>query len=116
MKSKEQHHLPYDIAEIRQKIAPIAVRFQLKAVSLFGSYARGEARPDSDIDLLVDTEGAGLDTLFKLGALYAALEEAFACPIDLVTLDSLEQPARRAVQTQLRENILQGKVDLYVAA
>ena len=41
----------YSIQEIQQRIAPIAKQYGLKAVFLFGSYARGEAREDSDIDL-----------------------------------------------------------------
>ena len=47
----------YSIYEIQQRIAPVAKQYGVKAVFLFGSYARGEAREDSDIDLLVDTSG-----------------------------------------------------------
>lgn len=46
----------YTAEEIRRCITPIAVRYRLKAVYLFGSYARGEATDESDIDLLIDTE------------------------------------------------------------
>lgn len=108
--------LPYDVARIRQIVTPIATKYRLKAVYLFGSYARGEATADSDIDFLVDTEESGLDTLFKLGALYAELEEAFNCPIDVVTVASLNQPAHHVSQKQLRETIWQEKVDVYAAA
>ena len=106
----------YYVATIRHIVAPIAAKYHLKAVYLFGSYARGEATADSDVDLLVDTEGAGLDSLFKLGALYADLAEAFGCPIDMVTVASLQQPARHRSQAYLRENIWQGRVSLYAAA
>ena len=41
----------YSIHEIQQRIAPVAKQYGVKAVFLFGSYARGEAREDSDIDL-----------------------------------------------------------------
>lgn len=116
MLTRDSNPLPYDIATIHRMITPIAMKYHLKAVYLFGSYARGEATTESDIDLLVDTEGSGLDTLFKLGELYAALEETFACPVDFVTVAALNQPAHHASQSQLRENIWQGKVDLYVAA
>lgn len=44
--------------EIRRIIVPIAQKYDLSAVYLFGSYARGTAREDSDLDLLVDTTGA----------------------------------------------------------
>lgn len=46
----------YTVEEIRRCITPVAVRYRLKAVYLFGSYARGEATDESDIDLLIDTE------------------------------------------------------------
>ena len=64
----------YSIQEIQQRIAPIAKQYGLKAVFLFGSYARGEAREDSDIDLLVDTSGTNLRSLLSLGALYCDLD------------------------------------------
>ena len=41
----------YSIHEIQQRIAPVVKQYGVKAVFLFGSYARGEAREDSDIDL-----------------------------------------------------------------
>ena len=59
----------YSIYEIQQRIAPVAKQYGVKAVFLFGSYARGEAREDSDIDLLVDTSGTNLSSLLSLGAL-----------------------------------------------
>ncbi|MDR3294725.1 MAG: nucleotidyltransferase domain-containing protein [Clostridiales Family XIII bacterium] len=34
--------------------APIAIKYQLPTVYLFGSYARGEATDDSDVDILID--------------------------------------------------------------
>lgn len=46
----------YTAEEIRRRIIPVAVRYRWKAVYLFGSYARGEATDESDIDLLIDTE------------------------------------------------------------
>lgn len=47
-------HRPYTIAELRTIIAPIARKHGVKKVSVFGSVARGEARPDSDIDLCIE--------------------------------------------------------------
>lgn len=44
--------------EIRRIIVPIVQKYNLSAVYLFGSYARGTTREDSDLDLLVDTTGA----------------------------------------------------------
>ena len=50
----------YTVDEIRQIVHPIAERYGLQAVYLFGSYARGTASEDSDIDLLIDTTGTEL--------------------------------------------------------
>ena len=69
----------YSIQEIQQRIAPIAKQYGLKAVFLFGSYARGEARQDSDIDLLVDSSGTNLRSLLSLGALYCCLLYTSRC-------------------------------------
>lgn len=46
----------YTAEEIRRRITPIAVRYRLKAVYLFGSYARREATDESYVELLIDTE------------------------------------------------------------
>lgn len=103
------------VEQIRAKITPVAKRYAVKAVCLFGSYARGEAREDSDIDLLVDTSGMEPQSLFSLGALYCDLEEILGKQIDLVTLDALEQPARMPSEEVFREVVLKERVCLYHA-
>lgn len=47
----------YTIDDLQRIIAPIAEQYGLRAVYVFGSYARREANADSDIDLLVDLTG-----------------------------------------------------------
>jgi hypothetical protein len=75
--------------EIRQK-------FDVQSLSLFGSVARGESRPDSDLDILVTYSQA--PSLFKCLYLKEYLEELFHQPVDLVTIKALEK--------QLRDEIL----------
>ena len=71
------------IDEIRTKIRPICERYRVKKLWLFGSYARGEAREDSDVDFHIKVnEGT---TLFQLGGIYADLEEAMGKEIDIIT-------------------------------
>lgn len=78
----------YKIEEIAEKVRPIAERYGLAKVYLFGSYARGEATEESDIDLLVDAENVhGL----KFFGLYEDLREAFDKEIDLVTMGQIEE-------------------------
>ena len=106
----------YTIDEIKKAIMPIAKKYRLHAVYLFGSYARGTANESSDIDLLIDTDGSGLDTLFKLGALYEDLSNALCKQVDMVTVSSLEQPVIRQSEIGFRENIQRERMSLYAVA
>lgn len=108
--------LPYTIEEITRRITPVAQKYGLAAVYLFGSYARGEATADSDVDLLVDTSGSGIVSLFQLGGLYCALEEALNASIDLVTVDSMEEPTDRRSQLHFREAVRRERKMIYSAA
>ena len=106
----------YSICEIQQRIAPVAKQYGVKAVFLFGSYARGETREDSDIDLLVDTSGTNLRSLLSLGALYCDLEAALQKPIDLITVSVLEQRAQMPSEEMFRETVMKEKLNVYDAA
>ncbi len=106
----------YSMDEIQATVIPIAEKYRLKAVYLFGSYARGTANENSDIDLLIDTTGTDLDTLFRLGALYDELSGAFSKEIDLITVSSMEQPAVRPSEISFRENVIKERKNLYAVA
>ena len=106
----------YSTEEIQSIIAPIAKKYSLKAVYLFGSYARGTANENSDIDLLIDTTGTGLDTFFKLGAVYADFANALKKNVDMVTVSSLEQPAQRPSEIKFRETVLKERRSVYAVA
>ncbi len=107
--------LPYSIDEIRRRVAPVAEKYKLRAVYLFGSYARGEATAESDVDLLVDLTGSGVSGL-AFGGLYADLEEALETGLDLVTISSLERPTERRSQLHFREAVNRERVMIYAAA
>ena len=106
----------YTIDEIKEIIKPIAEKYRLLAVYLFGSYARGTANEQSDVDLIVDTTGTQLKSLFTLGALYNDLEEALGKRIDLVTVSSLQQRLQIPSEEAFRDNVWKEKVSLYDAA
>lgn len=74
--------------------------FGVRSLSLFGSVARGEERPGSDIDILVEFEQVG--GLFEFVRLKNYLEKTLGQPVDLVTPDALKP--------QLREKILRESV------
>lgn len=106
----------YTIDEIRQIIKPIAEKYSLPAVYLFGSYARGTANEHSDVDLLIDTTGTQLKSLLGLGALYNDLEEALGKKIDLITVNSLQQHLQIPSEKTFRDTVWKEKVSLYDAA
>lgn len=106
----------YSIEEIKKIIKPIAQKYGLPAVYLFGSYARGEAREDSDLDFLVDTTGTELTSLLKLGSLYCDLEEAFGKEIDLVTVRSIMQKPEMPSDEDFRKAVMSERVTLYDVA
>lgn len=78
----------YTIEEIQKIVSPIAANHGVERVFLFGSYARGEASADSDLDFRIDAPA--IKTLFQMGALYADLEDAFNKNLDLVATSSLK--------------------------
>ena len=81
----------YTIDELRAIILPIAQKHKISAVYLFGSYARGEATEESDVDILIDREGSDLQSAFDMGGFYNELCECIEKEIDLVTVQMLEQ-------------------------
>ena len=74
------------IKQIRERIRPIMAKHNVKKVYLFGSYSRGEANRNSDVDLYCD-EG-DVDTLWKLSAFSDELREALGKDVDIVTIGS----------------------------
>ncbi len=74
----------------------LAERFGVRKLALFGSFARGTARDDSDVDVLVDFgEPASPEAYF--GVLFY-LEDLLGCPIDLVTERALRSELRPYVE------------------
>lgn len=81
----------YTIDDIRQKAIEGAHNYnhtaktgrRLSSVSLFGSYANGNAREDSDVDLLVAFETNPV-SLFDMAKVLSEMENAFGSPVDIV--------------------------------
>jgi hypothetical protein len=70
----------------------------IRSLVLFGSVARGEARPESDIDLLVDLEAPFTFDRYIQAKFY--LEDLLGSPVDLVMEETLKPRARIVVQQE----------------
>lgn len=80
---------------------PILKRHSVKRASIFGSFARGDARAGSDVDFLIEYKGKN-KTLFDLVDLKSDLEERLDRKVDLITYSS--------IYWRIRERILAEQV------
>jgi uncharacterized protein len=84
----------------RQEIIQIAARHGAYNVRVFGSVARGEARPDSDVDFLVNLEANR--SLLDLARLLRELQTLLNLPVDVVTEAGLRPRLRPQVLKEAR--------------
>lgn len=77
-----------EIEKISKKIKPVAKKYNLTYVWLFGSYVKNKQKKDSDIDILLKTEDVSEG--FKIVEVKFALEEALKKEVDVVTTGSIE--------------------------
>ena len=103
------------IDEIIRIVKPLAEKYHISEVYIFGSYARGEATAESDIDLLVDLTGSVIRGL-NFVSFYNDLEEALGTSVDVVTMDSLTIPTTRRGQLHFREAVSRERRMIYGAA
>lgn len=90
------------IQEKREDILRLARRHGARNLRLFGSVARGEAQPGSDVDILIE---AGPErTPWFPGGLIADLEELLGCKVDIVT--------EKALHWYIRDQVLKEAVPL----
>ncbi|WP_448191710.1 nucleotidyltransferase family protein [Azospirillum sp. sgz301742] len=76
-------------ARLRKHEAELRARGVLH-LGIFGSVARGEERPDSDLDLLVAIDPKARVGLLQFVALERHIEELIGCPVDLAEYDVLK--------------------------
>lgn len=103
----------YSIEELKRIVEPIASKYALSSVYIFGSYARGEVTESSDVDFLIDRKGSTIKGLFDLGELYNDLNETLAKPIDIVTTDSISQPDVQRRTPWFSKILEQEKIAIY---
>src|SRR4051812_28245251 len=72
----------------REQVFALAAKRGAYNIRVFGSVARGEARPDSDVDLLVDFEAGR--SLLDWAGLEIDLEDLLGCEVDIATTKGLK--------------------------
>jgi uncharacterized protein len=85
-----------EIRATAPQLAELCRKYGIAELSVFGSVARGDARPDSDIDLLY-VRVPGNDLGMSYFALQEDLEKLFGRPVDLVPKDGLHRVIRDQV-------------------
>ena len=77
----------------------LARRHGARRLAVFGSYARGDHTPSSDVDVLVEFETATFDNYMDLKF---ALEELLGKQVDLVVIGSLKPALRETVMAEAK--------------
>ncbi len=83
------------IKEIKQRINPILEKHEIERASIFGSYAKGISKKDSDIDILIKFKRQ--KSLFDLVRLKFKLEKKLNIKVDLLTYQSLHPLLKQKV-------------------
>ena len=88
------------VEALKERILPLLAQHGVRRAAVFGSRARGDGRPDSDLDLLVEFEDDR--TLLDLVGLRLDLQETLDIGADVITYGSLRRELRDRV---LREQV-----------
>lgn len=90
----------------REDVAKVFARYPVRQVWVFGSVARGDDRPDSDLDLLVELEPNA--SVVDILGLDEDVSAALGCPVDVVTTAELKsnELLRRGVNRSRRSLVI----------
>ena len=91
-----------EIEQINKKIVPVLKKFNVTKAGIFGSYARGEQKKRSDVDILIEIDNSA--DLFDLIRLQANLEKEVKRKVDLVEYN--------LIRKEIRESILNDEVQI----
>ena len=85
----------HTIPEIKSVVSELARKYGAQRIFLFGSYARGDMEPTSDIDLRIDK---GAIRGLELAGLLVDLEDALGVSVDLIPTGSLDDGFLASIQ------------------
>jgi len=91
--------------ETKKKIVEICQKNKVRELSLFGSRARGDNKPNSDYDLLVEFYPNSGISLFEYSRMQIDLSDVLKCKVDLVS--------KKGLKEHVRENVLSDATLIY---
>ncbi len=103
--------MKYTINEIQKRVMPVAKKYNVSEVYLFGSYARNEATDKSDIDLAIDS--SSIHGLLQLISFKNEISNALAAPVDILTLRAIEQEKNNPIKKNFFETFTKERIRLY---
>jgi hypothetical protein len=85
-------------AALKKQIIDVLIELNPKEIAVFGSYARGEQREDSDIDILIEYHEA--PNFFQIVQVIRKLEDLVLLKVDLVDADGVSDRFLNAVKLE----------------
>lgn len=99
----DEEHGIVDLEYIKRKCSKVFDKYKINFCYLFGSYAKGKANADSDVDLLISTEIKGL----KFFGLVEELRNSLQKKVDVIEVAGLKD------NVELLEEILKDGIKIY---
>lgn len=103
----------YTLEEIAERIAPVAKKYNIPKVYVFGSYARGDADPDSDVDLMIEGGDYGL---LDFAGIMDDFKNSLNKSVDLINCETLFQERTMERSKEFIKNLNKEKVIVYESA
>jgi len=88
------------LSRLRVHLPDLSLRYQIASLGVFGSYIRGEQRPDSDLDLLVEFQQP--PSLFQFIRLENELSDVLGVDVDLVMKSALKPAIGRHILEEVQ--------------
>ena len=105
----QKNHDIVSLAELQGRLRPFCEKHRIRRLDLFGSAARGQAGPGSDVDMLVTLDESSPVSTAELLEMAGEAEELVGRPVDFVLRRSLDKSPNQ----HAREHILATAVCLY---
>lgn len=103
--------MKYTVEDIRNNILPVVLQHNISQVYLFGSYAKGTATEDSDIDLAIDS--SNLHGLWGLLRFEEDVSRVLGKPVDVLTLRAIDCEKNNPIKREFLTEFIKERICLY---